>query len=75
MKDSEYLIPKTRIIDHVKDGIFIRVQTERKDATYTLKYVGRSLKFPIELNEHIYTFVLIEKNERFCYFNFKNWMK
>ena len=51
------------------------MQTNARDATYTLKYVGRSLKSPIQLHEHIYTFVSIEKDARYCYFNFKNWLQ
>ena len=41
MKDSEYIFSSSQIGDILKDGLFIRVATDKRDATIVIKFVGR----------------------------------
>lgn len=50
MRDSEYIINSKNANETSKDGIYIRVRTKERDATYTIKYIGRNEADSIELN-------------------------
>jgi hypothetical protein len=49
MKDSEYILD-SQLLDAQKEGLFLRVKTSDRDATYTIKFVGRTKQDSIELN-------------------------
>lgn len=43
MKDSEYIFD-TNVLDPNKAGLYVHVQTKERDATYAIKFVGRTKK-------------------------------
>lgn len=58
MKDSEYVL-NAELIDPSNEGLYIRIKAQEKDATYTIKFVGRKKADSIELNENVYGFIEI----------------
>lgn len=72
MRDSEYLFFSYQIAELQRKGLFIKVETEKRDATYTLKFTPRRKAQPVELNEHVYGFILMQQS-KFAYFNFRRW--
>lgn len=49
------------------------MKTRDRDATYSVKFVGRKKADSIELNENIYGFIQVEGEGRFAHFDFKRW--
>lgn len=41
MRDSEHVFYATQIAELTKTGLYINVETKEREATYTLKFVGR----------------------------------
>lgn len=72
MKDSEYIFYSNQIVQLIKDGLFIKVTSQDKDATFTLKFVGRKQTESVELNQHVYGFIPLQ-DVKFAHFNFKRW--
>ena len=71
MRDSDYII-NARSANESREGIFIRVRAKERDATYTIKYVGRNEADSIELNEHVYGFIPFYRT-KFAHFDFRRW--
>ena len=71
MRDSEYII-NARSANDSQGGLFIRVRTKDRDATYTIKYIGRNEADSIELNEHVYGFIPFYQ-VKFAHFDFRRW--
>lgn len=74
MKDSEHIFYASQITHLVKSGIFINVVTDKRDATFTIKFVGRKSADSVELNEHVYGFIPILKT-KFAHFNYMRWVE
>ena len=66
MDDSEYIFAASQVAQLASTGLFVKItsiaeekgQTPR-DATYTIKFMGRRKEEGVELNEHVYGFIPI----------------
>lgn len=76
MKDSELFITR-RDIDQFSNsslaGFYIQAKTSGKSASFTFKYSARKYNSPVEMNEHVYSFIPVEGRSRFAWFNFRHW--
>ena len=54
-------------------GFYIQAKTSSKSASFSFKYSARKYNSPVEMNEHVYSFIPIEGGSRFAWFNFKHW--
>lgn len=76
MKDSEFIFNNRTMNETFGDGdmkIFIKVKTTSREATYTVKFVGREEDGRIQLNEHIYSFIPVVE-QRIAHFNYRRWV-
>ena len=62
-------------------GVYVKItsiaeekEQKPRDATYTIKFMGRKRSEGVELNEHVYGFVTITNKVRYAHFNFKRWI-
>ena len=56
MRDTEYVL-NSELMDPTQHSLYLRVKTKDRDATYSVKFVGRKKADSIELNENIYGFI------------------
>ena len=73
MKDSEYYFKNDTLGELAQSGVYIKVSTSSRAATYNIKFIGRAQGSAIELNEHIYSFIPILQT-RLAYFSLKRWI-
>ena len=64
MGDMKHIITKKQAEENMTHGLYIQISSPDRVSTFIIQFLGRTKNQPIQLNQHIYDFTRIVKEQK-----------